>query len=158
MSAYVLGEHGDSQSVCQPCTVCATIHTERRCQIAWSSATVGSAPLLKVLPLNAQGRKDLAQATANKAYQIIEAKGFTSYGIGAVSALICESIIFDQRQIFPLSHYQDHWQCCLSTPIVIGRGGLGASMPLQLEDDEMELLNQSAKSLREVLARFEKET
>ena len=105
--------------------------------------------------MNVQERKNLAKATADKAYQIIKAKGFTSYGIGAVSALIAESIIFDQRQVFPLSHYQEDMKCCLSTPVAIGRDGLLKPMPLQLEDDERELLDKSAKDMREVLAKFE---
>ena len=105
--------------------------------------------------MDAEARTKIEKDTANKAYQIIEAKGFTSYGIGAVSALVCESIIFDQRQVFALSHYRDEWKCCLSTPVTLGRHGLSQVLPVKLEKEEQKLLDQSASSMRDVLDKFE---
>ena len=108
--------------------------------------------------MDSEARSKIEKDTANKAYQIIEAKGFTSYGIGAVSALVCESIIFDQRQVFALSHYRDGWRCCLSTPVTVGRHGLGKMLPVKLEKGEQELLEKSARNMRDVLAKFEQST
>ena len=123
-------------------------------QIAWSSATVGPTPLSEVLPLDAQARAEIAYTIAERAHAIIAVKGFTSFGIGAVTALVCESIVFDQRQVYPLSHYVDEWQCCMSRPVAVGRRGIHATIPLQVNKAEQALLDKSARGLRDVLRKF----
>ncbi|KAF8853192.1 L-lactate dehydrogenase [Acephala macrosclerotiorum] len=134
--AFVIGEHGDSQCV------------------AWSTATVHGTPLLKVLPLTEAEKDEIATLTRKKAEAIIKVKGFTSYGVAAVTARICEAIIFDHRQVLPLSHWQDELDCCLSLPAVLGRDGIISSFPLHLNEAEQAFLESSAKSLRKVIADY----
>jgi len=131
--AFVIGEHGDSQCV------------------AWSSITVHGTPLLKVLPLTEAEKEEVATTTRKKAETIIKVKGFTSYGVAAVTARICEAIIFDHRQVLPLSHWQENWGCCLSLPAVLGRDGIISSFPLQLDDAEKKFLSDSAASLKKAI-------
>jgi L-lactate dehydrogenase len=88
---------------------------------------------------------------SKKAYEIIEVKGFTSYGIAAVISSICESVIFDERQVHPLSHWQDDLQCCLSLPAVLGRAGILSTVPMTLSDEERVLMEESAKKMRQVI-------
>lgn len=35
-------------------------------------------------------------------------------GIGGVAASICKSILFDERNVRPISHYREELECCLS--------------------------------------------
>lgn len=87
----------------------------------------------------------------------MENKGATAYGIGGVTASICKSILFDQCSIRPLSHYQDDSKVCLSMPVVIGRKGIVRQIPLKLNESEQKELQQSAKSLRDIIDDVEKE-
>lgn len=134
IDAYVLGEHGESQFV------------------AWSLASIGGVPLDQALTSNQSiDKKAITEETKNKATNIIKNKGATNYGIGGVAASICKSILFDQRNIRPVSHYQNELDVCLSVPAVLGRKGIVRSVNMPLRDEEKGLLEKSAKALREVI-------
>lgn len=134
IDAYVLGEHGESQFV------------------AWSAASIGGVPLDQTLPPNTKLDKDaIAEDTRNKATRIIENKGATNYGIGAVTASICKSILSDQRDIRPVSHYQEDLGVCLSIPAVIGRKGLIRTIEMRLDEEEKNKLKNSAAALKEII-------
>lgn len=146
IDAYVLGEHGDSQLV------------------AWSHVSIGGIPLSQILKDNNNGGSDIsidkaaiAEDTKKKAAAIMEAKGATAFGIGGVAASICKSILFDQRNIRPVSHWQEKFGVCLSMPAVIGREGIVRSIPMELDGEEKRELEASAKSLKEVIQQAEKE-
>ncbi|KAK5092147.1 hypothetical protein LTR70_005752 [Exophiala xenobiotica] len=139
IDAYVLGEHGDSQLV------------------AWSHASIGGVPLDQVFTEKEIDKKAIADETKQKAAAISESKGATSYGIGGVAASICKSILFDQRNIRPVSHWQEDLGLCLSMPAVIGREGIVRSIPVNLNDEERKNLEGSANNLKEVIQEAEKD-
>jgi L-lactate dehydrogenase len=130
IDAFVLGEHGESQFS------------------AWSRATIAGVPLLKVVPEGEIDQEQIAKDTKDKAANIINVKGATNYGIGAVTASICKSILFDHRNIRPVSHWIEDLKCCLSLPVVLGREGIAGTIPLLLSEDEQQALQKSAESLR----------
>ncbi|KAF3901455.1 hypothetical protein ABW21_db0205902 [Orbilia brochopaga] len=136
INAYVIGEHGDSQCV------------------AWSSATVSGAHLSVIDEISDAEKTDIGKAVSGKANAIIRAKGFTSYGIGATAANICEAILFDQRPVYPLSCWHEEYQCCISLPAVIGRNGVVGQIPLPLNEKEKAQIEASAATLREQIAKF----
>jgi L-lactate dehydrogenase len=107
-------------------------------------------PLLKVLPLTKTECDEIATTTRRKADSIIKVKGFTSYGVAAVTARMCEAIIFDHRKILPLSHWQEDLGCCLSLPAVLGRKGI-SPFPVDLDETERSFLLESAKALRGII-------
>lgn len=134
IDAYVLGEHGESQFV------------------AWSLASIGGVPLEQALVSGTRLDKDsIAEETKNKATSIIENKGATNYGIGGVAASICKSILFDQRNIRPVSHFQEDLNVCLSVPAVLGRKGIVRTVPMPLSEQEQGQLKKSAKALEKVI-------
>ncbi|KAF2765106.1 L-lactate/malate dehydrogenase [Teratosphaeria nubilosa] len=139
IEAYVLGEHGDSQFV------------------AWSHASIGGVPLANVLEKDQIDKEAVAEDTKKKAGAIMEAKGATNYGIGGVAASICKSVLFDQRNIRPVSFWQDDLNVCLSMPVVLGREGIVRSIPLQLTKEERSNLESSAGSLRKLIEDAEKQ-
>lgn len=127
--------------------------------MAWSSANIAGAPLSNVLPLTDEEKSSIAEATKKKAYDIIKAKGFTSYGIGAVTSSICESIIFDLREVYALSHWHEELGCCLSLPAILGKSGVisTSTVGLQLDEKERASVMASAKGIREVISKYEDE-
>ncbi|KAK5089051.1 hypothetical protein LTR05_003275 [Lithohypha guttulata] len=138
IDAYVLGEHGDSQMV------------------AWSHVSIGGVPLDQAVGKNEIDKKSISEETKKKAAAIMEAKGATAYGIGGVAASLCKSILFDQRNVRPVSHWQEELGVCLSMPAVIGRKGIVRTLPMDLSDQEKRELETSAKSLKEVVQEAEK--
>jgi L-lactate dehydrogenase len=108
-----------------------------------------------LLPLSDAERDEIEAATVAKAYEIIKVKGFTSYGIAAVTSTICQSIMFDERQILPVSHWQENLGCCLSLPATVGRGGIISTVQLPLQASESSLLQKSAEVLREMMLTIE---
>jgi L-lactate dehydrogenase len=126
-------------------------------QVAWSNAAVGGIPLESAIPDTTFDKSSIAEETKNKAASISETKGATAYGIGGVSSSICRSILFDERIIRPLSHYQEDMDVCISMPVVIGRKGIVRQIPIKLSESEEKELKQSAKSMREIIEDSEKE-
>lgn len=104
------------------------------------------------IPLNAERKREISRSTLQKAYEIIQHKGFTSYGVAAIVATICESIIFDHKQVLPLSTWQEEWGCSLSLPVILGRAGIISTVPLKLDDEERSAIEKSAKGIREIIA------
>lgn len=93
----------------------------------------------------------MAEETKKKAAAIMESKGATAYGIGGVTASICKSILSDQRNVRPISHWRKDLGCCLSLPVVLGRKGVVRALPANLNEDERKALEKSANSLRDVI-------
>ena len=144
---YVLGEHGDSQFVSLIIIYKQKSIPQCDRKVAWSTATIGGEPLSSVLP--AEGLPDIAIKTRDKAYDIIAGKGATAYGIGAVVSSICESILFNTRQVRPVSHWQEEFGCCLSMPAVIGREGVLRTIKVPLNEEEKRALERSARAIKE---------
>lgn len=135
----VVGEHGDSQVV------------------AWSSARIGSTPLSDVLPLTAEDQASLAATARDKAYDIISAKGFTSFGVAAAVSYVCESILADQRLVLPVSHWMEEFKCCLCVPAVVGMRGVVKTVWSGLSREEMQGVQRSAKGLVGIVEVCERE-
>jgi L-lactate dehydrogenase len=100
--------------------------------------------------MNDKTREELANSTKRKADAIIKVKGFTAYGVSAATTSICEAIIYDQRQIYPVSHWQKDLQCCLSLPAIIGRAGIVSTVKLALDENENKLIAESVKDIRAI--------
>lgn len=128
---YVLGEHGDSQFV------------------AWSAAHVGGEPLADFKQLSAAELERMAYEAKNRAYEIIECKGFTSFSIGACIATYCENIFKDTKRVLPLSCFIDELGVCLSMPAVLGAQGVEQVMEQPLNQQEQHKLAASVKVLQE---------
>lgn len=129
--AWILGEHGDSQFA------------------AWSCVTVDGSPIA-TLNIPEKELNEIAQKTKQKAYNIIDCKGSTFYGIATCIAELCESIIFNQRKVFPVSTYYQEEDVYLSVPCIIGQRGIEETFPLSLNEIEKDSLKKSAASLKKL--------
>lgn len=137
--AYVIGEHGDSEIV------------------PWSSASVSGVPLK--LFCSFSGKNDnTEQQVRNLAYEIIQKKKATYYGIGTSVNRICEAILRDEQSILPVSGVlngeYDLTNVALSVPRIVGSNGIEGYIPLRLNIDEHDSLIESAEVLRKNLREF----
>ncbi|KAJ1921582.1 hypothetical protein H4219_000620 [Mycoemilia scoparia] len=134
--AYSLGEHGDSQFV------------------AWSSASVAGMPLLSHPKMKGQDLEAIKRNVAKLAYDIIEAKGSTYYGVAAHVAFLAKALLQNTDQVFPVSHYSEKFGCYFSWPAVIGANGVQQSVDLSLNDDEREHLHKAIDSITSLTNRY----
>ncbi len=136
VDGYVLGEHGDTEFD------------------AFSTVSVGGI-LIKDLKLPKAKLSEIEDKVKNAAYEIINRKGATFYGIAMTVADIVEAILFNQHRIIPLSVYLDDWNgisgVCLSAPAVLGRQGVEKVWPVKLNYLEKRRLQKSAKAIKKFL-------
>lgn len=140
--AFIIGEHGDSEIA------------------AWSSANVSGIPVNDFCEMrghfeHAKAMERIAEEVKNSAYEIIEKKGATYYGIAMSVKRICEAIVRDEKSILPISSIQHNnygiSDVALSMPAIVGRDGVECTVPYELSKKEVEALQESAKTLREVI-------
>lgn len=131
ISAFVLGEHGDSSVVCS------------------SAIRIGG------LPAKNYETFDLADATARThqiGMDIINGKGSTEFGIGQALTFLCDMIFKDAKAVLPLSvHLNGEYGISginCGVPCVIGRSGIERIVELPLTDSEKEQLSCSADILK----------
>ncbi|MBV7296091.1 L-lactate dehydrogenase [Corynebacterium sp. TAE3-ERU12] len=145
--AYIVGEHGDSEL---PALSGATI------------AGVGLAKRLKENPQLGPELEEIFVRTRDAAYEIIDAKGSTSYGIGMGLARITRAILQNQEVALPVSallrgEYGEEG-IYIGTPAIIYRKGIRRVVELELDEHESDLFAKSVHTLREVQGRFWEET
>lgn len=139
VDAYILGEHGDSEFA------------------NFDEAQIGGRPL-KVWAAEAGiSDEDLDQIlydTAHKAYEIINRKGATFYGIGTALARITRAIFRDEKMVLPVGAWMDGQyglnDIYIGTPAVIGANGVEAVVEATLSEEEAAKMAASAKTLKEV--------
>lgn len=144
--ARIIGEHGDSELA------------------AWSSANVSGIPIDDFFHLrgftNAEAmRKQIEENVRNSAYEIIEKKRATYFGIAPSVKRICEAIIRDQKSIMTVSNYQMSLlgveDVVMSMPAIIGAQGMEFQIPLKLDKWETEHLLSSAQTLKSTISQVD---
>jgi len=168
IDAFVIGEHGESQVVSSSIPVSLVSESDpptfkakradsnTTSKVAWSSASIAGIPLHQYPATKSLDRSAIATETRQKASALIESKGSTEFGIGSVTTSICKSILFDQRNVRPVSVYDEESRVYLSKPVVLGRQGIEEVLELPLDDGEKKALRASAESLRWVTEEAEK--
>lgn len=141
--AFIIGEHGDSEIA------------------AWSSSNVSGISLDDFCEMRGhyhhkEATEEIAEKVKNSAYEIIEKKRATYYGIAMAVKRICEVIIRDEKSILPISSMM-HGEygiddVVLSMPAIVGKNGLETKVPIELNEEEQAALKKSADTLKEVLA------
>lgn len=144
--AYMMGEHGDSEFVC------------------WSNANVGGKPFKDVVEtmhqINFEDLEDIAKKVKYAAYDIIERKKATYYGIGMALVRITLAIFNNENRILPISVYNDgvyeiEKDVYIGLPAVLNRQGVHHVVKLKLDEEESEKLKASAKILKSNLTQIE---
>ncbi|MCF2601501.1 MAG: L-lactate dehydrogenase [Veillonellaceae bacterium] len=140
--AFIVGEHGDSEVV------------------TWSSANVSGVPLSTMCEMRGhfkhkENTEEIAESVKNSAYEIINKKHATYYGIAMSVKRICEAIMRDEKSILPVSH-MIHGACdidgiCLSMPAIVGADGIETAIPVNLDAEETAKLKESADALKQII-------
>lgn len=140
MHAYIMGEHGDSEFA------------------AYSSASIGSLPFLdwaKEHDVSKETLDKIEDDVRNKAYEIINKKGATFYGVAAALARISKAILRDEDTVLPVSAYMDGQyginDVYIGTPAVVCADGIKQVIEVPLNEEEQTKMTESAKTLKQVL-------
>ncbi|MBQ2070533.1 MAG: L-lactate dehydrogenase [Bacilli bacterium] len=140
--AVVIGEHGDSE-------LCV-----------WSVANISGIPLLDFAELRGitnheQEMEEIYKNVRDSAYQIIERKGATYYGVAHAVARICSCIVHDEKTMLPISIELDGQYglngLSLSLPSLVGINGVEKVLELPLNVREKKQLAASASALKKVI-------
>lgn len=129
--AYVMGEHGDSEFV------------------AWSTASIGTTYIANSLDINE--KEKIAIEVRDSAYEIINKKGNTSYGIGGCLVRITNAILNDENAIITVSSYDEENDVYISSPCVVNKDGIRERLQINLLKEEQELLNKSVKVIKDTI-------
>jgi len=138
ITAYALGEHGESQMV------------------AWSAVTIAGKPLSQwrdEYP-DTFGKLDLdalADAGREGGWTILRGKGCTEFGIGASAAEVVRAIFYNENRVLSVSvlldgQYGQH-DVYASVPAIVGRDGIAHIIELHLTPEEQEKFDVSCRTM-----------
>ena len=143
--AYIMGEHGDSSFV------------------PWEHAYVGCKKVTDILK---DAGKDLADLdkiyveVRDSAYEIINRKKATYYGIGLGLARIVRNIMNDTNEILTVSAYLNgeygHKDIYIGVPAVINSNGARELLELNLDKENQDKLDNSCRILTENMENIRK--
>ena len=130
--AYQVGEHGDSELT------------------LWSLADIGGQKVTDFLARDL--RKDISDFVKNEAYDIIEKKGATYYGIATCVVDILNCIFNDELRVLPVSSFDHFSGTSFGFPSVVGRGGIVRRLDLKLSEHEGVELQKSINALKKAIS------
>ena len=137
--AYIMGEHGDSSFV------------------PWEYAYVGCKRIKDIMKDNNHPMEDLKkihEGVVNAAYEIINKKKATYYGIGMALNRLVRAILDDENSILTVSTYLENQygqnDVYIGVPAIINREGVRELIELNLNEYEQEKLDSSCQLMREM--------
>ncbi len=138
--AYIMGEHGDSSFV------------------PWEHAYIGCKKVKDVMKDNHHPMEDLEKihkGVVNAAYEIIEKKKATYYGIGMALNRLVKAILNNENSILTVSTYLKDGEygqddIYIGVPAVINSHGVRELVNLDLNEEEQAKLDNSCKIIKEM--------
>lgn len=138
--AYIMGEHGDSSFV------------------PWEHAYVGCKKLTDVMKEQGKDLEDLDkiyEGVQQAAYEIINKKKATYYGIGIALTRLIKAILGDENAIMPISMYQNgeygHSGMFIGVPAIINRNGIKEMVKLNLDSKGQQKFDYSCEVLNKMI-------
>ena len=138
--AYIMGEHGDSSFV------------------PWEHAYVGCKKVKDVMKDNHHPMEDLNKihkGVVDAAYEIIEKKKATYYGIGMALNRLVKAIINNENSILTVSTYLKDGQygqdnIYIGVPAIINSNGVRELLVLDLNEEEQAKLDHSCTLIKKM--------
>ncbi|WP_226680075.1 L-lactate dehydrogenase [Sutcliffiella horikoshii] len=138
--AYIIGEHGDTELP------------------VWSKADIGGKPILELMEKQERYKEedlnDLFVSVRDAAYQIIERKGATYYGIAMGLVRLTKAILQNENSILTVSAYLDGEyesnDIYIGVPAIVNRNGIREILELDLSEKETKQFQHSVKVLSEI--------
>ena len=138
VQAYILGEHGDSSLV------------------PWEHCYVGCKKIIDIMKDNNHPMTDLKKihdGVWKAAYEIIEKKKATYYGIGMALNRLVKAILNDENSILTVSTYQNNEYgqegLYIGVPAIINKNGVKEILQLKLNKADQEKFNHSCEIMKE---------
>ena len=144
--AKIIGEHGDSELA------------------VWSAANVSGIAIddffeLRGIQNAEEVRSEIEESVRNSAYEIIQKKRATYFGIAPSVRRICEAIVRDEKSVMTVSNYRENVRgvegVVMSLPAIVGSCGVEFPIPMHLNEDEVAHLKASAETLKKTLSKVE---
>ena len=129
IQAYVIGEHGDSEF------------------IPWSNANISLQNIKEFF--TKKQLDEIEDDVRNAAYEIINRKGATYYGIGMAMVRITNAILGNENIIIPLSVYDEYNDVYIGMPAILNEKGAERRIRLSLTEDEAQRLQSSINIIKE---------
>ena len=138
--AYIMGEHGDSSFV------------------PWEHAYVGCKKIKDVMKDNHHPMEDLEKIhkdVINAAYEIINKKKATYYGIGMSLNRLVKAVLDNENSILTVSTYLKDGQygqddIYIGVPAIINSNGIRELVDLELNEEEQAKLDNSCRIIKEM--------
>ena len=138
--AYIMGEHGDSSFV------------------PWAHAYIGCKKVEDVMKDNHHPMtvlEDIHKGVVNAAYEIIDKKKATYYGIGMALYRIVRAILDNENSILTVSTYLKDGEygqddIYIGVPAIVNSKGVRELLTLELTEKEQEKLDESARVLKQM--------
>lgn len=140
LTAYMLGEHGDSS------------------MIPWSHVTVAGKKLDELLMEKPDlytmiDKADILEKVHREGYVENTTKGCTEFGVSSATAELIRAIYHNEHKVLPLSVYLDGpygvHDCFASVPVKVGKDGVEDIIELHLTAEEMTEFQKSIIVLKE---------
>ena len=136
--AYILGEHGDSSLV------------------PWEHCYVGCKKIVDIMKDNGHPMEDLKKihdGVWQAAYEIIDKKKATYYGIGMALNRLVKAVLNDENSILTVSTYQNNEYgqegMYIGVPAIINKNGVREILQLKLNDEDQAKFNHSCEIMKE---------
>lgn len=129
--AYVIGEHGDSEFV------------------PWSSANIGLQSAYDYL--TEDDMNEISEDVKNAAYEIINRKGATCYGIGMCLVRITNAILNNEKTVITVSSYDSNNNVFVGGPTVLDKNGVRERIYVKLTEEETNKLANSINTIKEAI-------
>ncbi len=135
--AYIMGEHGDSSFV------------------PWSKSYIGCKPLKDIINERKEPEdvlENIYKQVQQEAYEIINKKKATYYGIGMGLTKIIKAILNDEHEILTISTYLNgeygQNDIFIGVPAIVNSQGVQEILNLNLSEEEKEKLKYSCEVLK----------
>ena len=133
--AYVIGEHGDSEFV------------------PWSNARVGAQKIDDFL--TKEELDNICEDVKNAAYEIIDRKGATYYGIGMCLVRITNAILGDENSIITVSSYDKTNDIFIGGATIINLDGCKERIYIKLNEEETKKMEKSISVIKDAIKSIE---
>jgi L-lactate dehydrogenase len=139
VKALILGEHGDSMVP------------------IWSSASVNGLPLAGLPDCSPGFQNAVFERTKTSGAEVLKKKGGAGWAVGIAIREVIHAVLLNKKTMLPVSSLvqgaYDIRDTCLSVPSVVSRKGVEKHVEIKLWPKELMALQQSARALRETLAK-----
>lgn len=129
--AYVIGEHGDSEFV------------------PWSNANIGLQNIRRFL--DTETLEYIRVQVKDAAYEIIDRKGATYYGIGMCLVRITNAILGDENSIITVSSYDTNNDIFIGLPTIINHSGAVQKIDIELNEEETKKMQNCVDIIKEAI-------